>query len=127
MYRVPVTLFDRVGWPHGSVLIRRLHAGRITHAHAHKTLSLAMPSSIPFGNKVGRAPPSSTSVVTLAWEHPFPVGVVNSTKTKVPQPALHNPYQPNTAMPHNLSFGHSLPTAGRDGLHPAQVLKRNGA
>lgn len=86
-----------------------------------------MPRSVPFGNKVGRAPHSSTFAVTLAWEHPFPVGIVNSTQTKVPQPALHNPYQPNTAMPHNLSFGHSLLTAGLDGLHPAQSLKRNGA
>lgn len=95
--------------------------------HTHKTLSPAMPSSIPFGNKVGRAPPSSTSAVTLAWEHPFPVGVVDNMHTKVPQPALHNPYQPDTAMPHNLSFVHSLLAARRDGLHPAQGLKRNGA
>lgn len=102
--------------------------GKIAHAHAHaQDLSLAMPSSVPFGNKVGHAPCSSTPAVTLAWEHPFPVGIVDSTQTKVPQPALHNPYQLNTAMPHNLSSVHSVLPSGRYSLHPAQGLKRNGA
>lgn len=56
-------------------------------------------------NKVDRTPLRPTPTITLAWEHPFPVGIVYNIWTKVPQIQRCAPRQKTTAMP-----PHQLPS-----------------